>query len=78
MTYNLSAPVLAAPEGVIPNFENPPNQNAEGWILLTLMMMVSAACVLLRGWAKWLTNRKAHIEDYMILGAYVSHKFSYD
>lgn len=68
--YNLSAPAIAAPDGVTPDFENPPNQNAVAWGLLTLMMVVSTACVGLRGWAKSL-NQRVRVEDWMILGAYV-------
>lgn len=70
MDYNLSAPAMAPPVGVTTNFENPPSRNAEGRALLALMMVISTGCILPRGWAKWLT-RMVHIEDYMILGAYV-------
>lgn len=68
--YNLSAPGMAPPAGITPDFDNPPNWNAQGWTLLTWMMVVSTGCVVLRGWAKWL-HRKACIEDLMLLGAYV-------
>ncbi|KAJ5754433.1 hypothetical protein N7533_003976 [Penicillium manginii] len=40
----LAAPALAAPEGVTPDFENPPNRNGLAWFVTTLCMVISTAC----------------------------------
>lgn len=62
-SYNLSGPALAPPEGVTPNFDNPPNGNAVASTSLILMMVISTLCILIRLYGKVYMTRKVHIED---------------
>lgn len=64
-SYNLSMPAMAAPEGVSPNFEHPEDQNELAWITLTLMMVVSTLCVILRVYGRVYLPKKIVIEDGM-------------
>ncbi|CAI0648515.1 unnamed protein product [Colletotrichum noveboracense] len=38
----LASPALAPPEGVTPNFDNPPNQNGLAWAVTTAFLMILA------------------------------------
>lgn len=64
-SYDLSMPAMAAPEGVSPNFEHPEDQNELAWITLTLMMVVSTLCVILRVYGRVYLPKKIVIEDGM-------------
>lgn len=61
--YNLSAPAMAAPDGIIPNFANPSNNSTLGCAALTLMMIVSTFCVVLRAYCKIHLAKRLQIED---------------
>lgn len=63
--YNLSAPAMAAAAGITPNFDNPPNNSTLGWAALTLMMVISALCVMLRAYCKTFLAKRLQIEDCM-------------
>lgn len=64
-SYNLSMPAMAAPQGVSPNFEHPGDQNGIAWITLTLMMVVSTLCVVLRVYGRVYLPKRIVIEDGM-------------
>ncbi|KAI1337555.1 hypothetical protein F5Y15DRAFT_425598 [Xylariaceae sp. FL0016] len=67
---NLSAPALAAPDGVTPNFDDPPNGNGVASAAFILMMVISTLSVALQAYGKvWLT-KKVHLDDVLILIAY--------
>lgn len=59
----LDSPAMPAPEGVTPNFENPPNQNGLGMTVLTLCLVFSTICVCLRMYARVYLLRKVQIEE---------------
>jgi hypothetical protein len=56
-------PAMAAPDGVIPNFDNPPNQNGLDLAVLTLTLTVSTICVLLRAYARVYLLRRVQVEE---------------
>lgn len=59
----LSQPALDAPEGVTPDFDNPPNENGLAWFVTTFCMVIATICLCLRAYARlWLT-RKVQIEE---------------
>ncbi|KAF2119433.1 hypothetical protein BDV96DRAFT_642458 [Lophiotrema nucula] len=72
--YNpdLTAPVAAAPSGVVPNFTNPPNQA----LLAYSTLIVSLACVTLFTWIRFLVKLcivgTLHVEDYIIPFAWLA------
>jgi hypothetical protein len=59
----LAAPALAAPEGVTPDFENPPNRNGLAWFVTTLCMVISTACVCLRLFTRAWIDQKIRKEE---------------
>lgn len=59
----LAAPALAAPEGVTPNFDNPPNKNGLAWIVTTLCMVVATICLFLRLFVRLWLEKKLRVEE---------------
>lgn len=59
----LAAPALAAPEGVTPDFENPPNSNGLAWFVTSICMVVATACVCLRLFARVWIDKKIRVEE---------------
>ncbi|CAI7648602.1 unnamed protein product [Penicillium pancosmium] len=66
----LAAPALAAPEGVTPDFENPPNSNGLAWFVTTIFMIFATACVCLRLFARVWIDKKIRVEEVMMICAY--------
>lgn len=60
---NLSAPALAPPPSVVPNFENPPNGNTTASVAFIVMMVVSTLCFFLRAYGKLYPRRMIYFED---------------
>lgn len=60
---NRSAPALAPPRGVIPNFENPPNGNTTASVAFIVMMVVSTLCLVVRAYGKLYPRRMVYFED---------------
>lgn len=51
-------PAMTAPDGVTANFDDPPNQNGLAIAVLTLCLVISSICVMLRFYARvWLLRR---------------------
>ncbi|KAH8689592.1 hypothetical protein BGW36DRAFT_412363 [Talaromyces proteolyticus] len=67
---DLNGPALQPPEGVTPNFDNPPNNNRLAYIVLTLCAVVATICLLLRLYARVILLRKIQIEEVLITLAY--------
>lgn len=67
----LAAPALPAPEGVTPNFEHPPNRNGLAWFVTTFCLIFAMCLVLARGYAKLWILKSVHVEELLMLGAYV-------
>ncbi|RYP20875.1 hypothetical protein DL767_009381 [Monosporascus sp. MG133] len=66
----LEMPAMAAPDGITPNFDNPPNQNGLAVAVLTLCLVVSTICVCLRVYARIYLLRKFQVEEVLTLSAY--------
>ncbi|KAI5859538.1 hypothetical protein GGS23DRAFT_312162 [Durotheca rogersii] len=66
----LNGPALAPPDGVTPQFDNPPNNNGLGYAVLTLCTAIATICLLIRGYAKIVLYGKVNIEDCMIFVTY--------
>ncbi|KAI0548084.1 hypothetical protein F4679DRAFT_332166 [Xylaria curta] len=59
----LNGPALAPPDGVVPNFTNPPNQNALGIAVISICLVLATAGGLLRAYSRVIVSRKLRIED---------------
>ncbi|KAK1855253.1 60s ribosomal protein l36 [Colletotrichum chrysophilum] len=59
----LASPALAPPEGVTPNFDNPPNQNDLAWAVTTACMVIATLCLFLRCYARLWIEKKVRIEE---------------
>lgn len=64
-TLDLNLPAGLPPDGVTPNFENPPNNNALAWGVLLLCQVISTICLVLRGYARVFLLRKFNAEEGM-------------
>lgn len=59
----LVAPALPAPEGITPNFDDPPNNNVLAWFVTTLCMIVATSCVCLRLFARVWIDKRIRVEE---------------
>ncbi|KAL2817190.1 hypothetical protein BJX63DRAFT_386336 [Aspergillus granulosus] len=66
----MAAPALAAPAGITPNFDNPPNRNGLAWVVTTLCMVIATMCLLLRLFFRSWVEKKFRIEEALMIGAY--------
>ncbi|KAI1394175.1 uncharacterized protein F4822DRAFT_39584 [Hypoxylon trugodes] len=74
----LNGPALQPPDGVLPNFDNPPNRNALGIGITTLCLSIWTIAFLLRAYAKIFCMRKVEIEDYIAFAGFgLSIGFAY-
>ena len=69
----LAQPALAAPAGVTADFDNPPNRNGLAWFVTTFCMIIATLSLLIRGYAKLWVKKEIHVEEVLMLGAYVRH-----
>lgn len=68
-----NGPALAPPPGVVPNFDNPPNNNPLAIGVLSACAAVATICLFLRAYARVLLLRKVQIEECMCLKCNQSH-----
>lgn len=59
----LDSPAMPAPEGVTPNFDDPPNMNGLAVAIIRLTLVIASVCLLLRAYARVYLLRKAQIEQ---------------
>lgn len=59
----LNGPALPPPDGVEPNFEDPPNHNALGYGLLSAMLAVGTIAMFFRILARVIKPKRFYIED---------------
>lgn len=59
----LALPALAPPTGVIPDFDNPPNQNHLAWGVATFCMIIATLCLLIRAYSKLWLDRQPKVEE---------------
>ncbi|KAL7624923.1 hypothetical protein AAE478_004137 [Parahypoxylon ruwenzoriense] len=67
----LNGPALTPPEGVVPDFENPPNQNALSHFSVAFCLIASTFAVLIRAYSRIFCIKKLEIEDYLAVAAFV-------
>ncbi|KAI8944503.1 hypothetical protein F4801DRAFT_571488 [Xylaria longipes] len=70
----VNSSALPAPDGVIPNFDNPPNKNALGIGVVILCLSLATVCAGLRAFSKLVCVKKVEIEDYFAIIAYVFYR----
>lgn len=63
---DLEGPAMVPPDGVEPNFENPENQNALAWGVLTTCVVVATVSLLLRAYGRVYLMRKVQAEESML------------
>ncbi|KAI1463143.1 uncharacterized protein F4812DRAFT_447789 [Daldinia caldariorum] len=66
----LNAPALAAPPGIIPDFDHPGNNNGLAFGVIAACTVVTTLCLLIRFYARIFLFKQLKLEDYMILAAY--------
>jgi hypothetical protein len=59
----INGPALAPPDGVTPNFQDPPNLNIIAHIATPLLVAVVAILVVLRFCSRVVIQRSVHLED---------------
>lgn len=59
----LNGPALAPPDGVIPNFDNPPNKNYIAQAVVPLCLVLTSIAVFLRVYARIFCVKKVEIPD---------------
>lgn len=59
----LNGPALAPPDGVIPNFDNPPNQTYIGAAVVPICLAATTIAVLLRVYARIFCVKKVGLPD---------------
>ncbi|KAF2968179.1 hypothetical protein GQX73_g5381 [Xylaria multiplex] len=69
----LNRPALTPPPGVVPNFDNPPNQNDAGIATNAICLFITLVVVVLRAYAKIVCVKKLHIEDYLVAPALTTY-----
>ncbi|KAI0153313.1 hypothetical protein GGR57DRAFT_513151 [Xylariaceae sp. FL1272] len=68
----LNGPALAAPEGINPDFENPPNLNTVAVAATTVSVVLVTTLVLLRAYARLVIVRRLQLQDYICFVSYLS------
>ncbi|RYP62168.1 hypothetical protein DL771_009841 [Monosporascus sp. 5C6A] len=58
-------PGLNPPEGITPQFDNPPNRNTEASVGMIICIVVTAFCAFTRGSFLIITRKKPKMEDYL-------------
>ncbi|KAI1754179.1 cytochrome P450 [Xylaria castorea] len=64
----LNGPALAPPDGVVPNFTNPPNEDALGIAVISICLVLATTAGLLRAYSRIIVTAKLRIEDCKFLG----------
>lgn len=59
----LEGPAIRPPKGVVPDFDNPPNQRIVGWIIVPLCSAISSIAMALRLYSRVVVLKKFMIED---------------
>lgn len=59
----LASPAMQAPDGVTPNFDNPPNENALAWFVTTICMVVATIFLCLRLYAVTWKTKELRVEE---------------
>lgn len=68
----LAGPAMPHPDGLEPNFEDPPNQNGLAIGVFTACTAVVVICLAIRLYAKIGLMRRAQTQEYLLVAAFVS------
>jgi hypothetical protein len=60
-------PAMMAPDGVDPEFDNPPNRNTMVIAIITVCLVISSIAVTLRVYSRYAILGKIQIQDYLLL-----------
>jgi hypothetical protein len=63
----LNGPALPPPNGTVPNFDNPPNNNPAGYAGLTIMLVIATMAIIFRFVARMSKTIRLQIEDGMYI-----------
>ncbi|KAI1276491.1 hypothetical protein F5Y07DRAFT_389242 [Xylaria sp. FL0933] len=66
----LNGPALPPPPGVVPNFANPPNQNAIAHATLAISLTLTTIASLIRFCARVFVIKATRLEDYLAVAAF--------
>ncbi|KAI0832163.1 hypothetical protein F5Y06DRAFT_281187 [Hypoxylon sp. FL0890] len=67
---SLDMPALQPPDGVTPNFDNPPKYNTSGYALCSFFLALATVAVLLRAYARVFVAKKVRLEDFLGFSAF--------
>ncbi|KAI9373557.1 hypothetical protein BJX61DRAFT_502193 [Aspergillus egyptiacus] len=70
MEVDLDGPALAPPDGVVPQLDNPPNQNGVAIGVLSACAVFATICCFLRFYARVFLLRRFQIEEVLVVIAY--------
>lgn len=59
----LASPAMEAPDGVTPDFDNPPNANGLAWFVTTFCMVITTSSLCLRLYARTWKTKQVRIEE---------------
>ncbi|KAI1461803.1 hypothetical protein F4805DRAFT_245270 [Annulohypoxylon moriforme] len=66
----LNSPALNPPDGVKPNFTNPPNHSDLGLAVIVLCLVLATSTFLMRMYSRIFVMKTMHVEDYLGLVAF--------
>lgn len=58
-----AGPALPHPDGIIPDLENPQNDNVSGYVVTTLLLTLGSLAFLIRLYVKIFLMRKVRLEE---------------
>lgn len=69
----LAQPALQPPANVTPDYVDPPNKNQLAYFVTTFCMIIATVSFLIRAYTKSCLTKEVHVEEILMLGAYVGH-----
>lgn len=66
----MDMPASKPPAGVVPNYDDPENENTMVLGILSFCLVVSTIAVILRAYSRWQVMHKAQPQDYLLAAAY--------
>ncbi|KAI1744290.1 hypothetical protein F4680DRAFT_444319 [Xylaria scruposa] len=69
----LDLPAFAPPPGVVPDYANPPNQNALAIAVVALTTSIATILFLIRAYSRLFCSLRPKLEDYLCLAAFLAY-----
>ncbi|KAI1126733.1 hypothetical protein F5Y10DRAFT_244220 [Nemania abortiva] len=66
----LYGPAYPPPGDIVPDFENPPNENALGITAIVLILVPASICAILRGYSRIIVTKHVQFDDGLALVGY--------